>query len=149
MTEAQAAGDLCVRCGAAVDPDADVCPSCGAGRYRTCPACGARNALDAPRCAACGQQLEILDAMLERLTTPRARWLHDVQRGAPAVKAEADRASQERLAQLWAEEMERRQELQRALLERERQQRLLTIVAVAAVALALIALLVTLALVLR
>jgi NMD protein affecting ribosome stability and mRNA decay len=116
---------------------------------RACPTCGARNPLDAAYCTACGQRLEILDAMLERLTVTRASRLHDLQRAAPRVKEQAEQESQARLEQMWAEERAHRQELQRALLERERQQRLLVIVAVVAAALALAAALIVLALALR
>lgn len=130
-------------------PLAERCPACGAPLPRACPTCGAHNPLDAPHCTACGQQLEILDTMLERLTTTRGRWLHELQREAPSLKAQAEQESQARLERMWAQERAHREELQRALLERERQQRLLIILAVAAVALALTGALIVLALALR
>jgi ribosomal protein L32 len=58
---ASQAGDLhCRRCGAANDPAANFCKSCGAAmkQTRACPSCGDMNDADARFCDHCGKPLE-------------------------------------------------------------------------------------------
>ena len=150
MSESQPSESLqCPECGAAAAPDARFCSSCGTTLLRDCPACGAPNKLGARECTSCGQRLEILDTLFDRLTTDRAKWLNQLQQEAPAVKVQAEEASQARLQEMWALEAQRREELQQALIAREHQQRILVIAIVIAVAAVLVAVLVTLALALR
>lgn len=139
-------GPACPRYGAHSAADTLHCPVCGAPLLRECAACGKANPLDAQVCSSCGQQLAILDTMFDRLTATRGKLLSQLQREAPAVKARAEEASTSRLQQMWQEEAEGRDELQQALRERERQQRLLMALAITILALAAVMGAITLAL---
>ena len=139
----------CPACGAAHEPDAFYCPSCGDLLVRECPACAAPNPLLARQCVTCGQRLEILDALFSRVALTNTDWLRERRQEAPSVKAEEETASQARIAEMWAIEARRREALAQARAERDRQQRIIVSVAVGVVALAIVAVLVTLALVTR
>lgn len=137
----------CPVCGAACEPGARYCPSCGVDLARECPACGAPNPLLARKCLACGQELEILDALFDRVTGTRADWLRQVREEAPAIKAQEEAASRARLAEMWAADERRREALARAQAERERQERILVVVTLVIVALVIIVVLATWAIV--
>lgn len=91
----------------------------------------------------------ILASLFARVTGTRTDWLRQVREEAPAVKVQEEAASQARLAKMWAADARRREALEQALAERERQQRITVAIAVGIVALAVVAVLVTLALVTR
>ena len=134
----------CPFCGGACELDARHCPSCGADLVRECPACGALNPSVARKCQVCGQVMEILDSLFARVTGTRVDWLRQVREEAPAIKAEQEEASQARLADMWAAEERRREELARARAERDRQQRIIVGVTVAIVTIVVVAVLVAL-----
>lgn len=140
---------VCPLCGAAYEPGARRCPSCGFDLVRECPACGAVNPLLAHKCLVCGQELEILDALFDRVTGTRGGWLRQVHEEAPDIKAQEEAASQARLAEMWAAEERRRETLAQAQAERERQERIIVAVVVAVVAIVIVAVLVTLVIVTR
>jgi len=135
----------CPVCGAAYEPDARCCPSCGAELVRECPACGALNPSVARKCLVCGQEMEILESLFARVTGTRTDWLRHVREKTPAIRAQQETASQARLADMWADEARRREDLARARAERDRQQRIIVTVTVAIVAIVVVAALIALA----
>jgi len=88
--------------------------------------------------------MEILESLFARVTETRAGWLRHVREEAPAIRAQQEVASQARLAEMWAAEDRRREDLRRARAERDRQQRIIVTVTVAVVALVVVAVLVAL-----
>ncbi|MEA3340897.1 MAG: zinc ribbon domain-containing protein [Chloroflexota bacterium] len=132
-------GYTCDECGTVYDPGARYCPSCGADLVRECPACGADNPPSTHRCQACGQELDMLEALFARATGTTADWLQQQRDAAPAIKAQEEAASQTRLAKMWAAEERRREELARAQTERDRQQKIIVTITIAIVALLVIA----------
>lgn len=135
----------CHFCGTVYEPDARHCSSCGADLVRECPACGAPNPLVARKCLVCGQEMEILESLFSRVTGTRTDWLRQVREEAPDIKAQQETASQARLAEMWAAEVRRREDLARAQAERDRQQRIIVTVTVAIVAIVIVVILVALA----
>jgi ribosomal protein L40E len=135
----------CPFCGAVHEPGARTCPSCDADLFRECPTCGASNPVIARQCLTCGQEMEILEALFARVTGTRAEWLRQVREEAPAVKAQEEAASQARLAEMWAAEKRRREDMARVRAERDRQQRILVTVTVAVVVVVVVVILVALA----
>ena len=114
-----------------------VCDNCQASYAlpeRECPSCGAQNPLQAHQCLACGQELDIVDAMFSRLTSSTGDQLRRVREGGVSAKAREEAASEARLAEMWAEEERRRQELAQARAERERQERVMINIALGVVA---------------
>jgi t-SNARE complex subunit (syntaxin) len=91
--------------------------------------------------------MEILESLFARVTGTRAEWLRQVREGAPEVKAQEEAASQARLADMWAAEKRRREDLVQARAERDRQQRILVTVTVAIVVVVVVVILVALAIV--
>jgi len=114
----------CYRCGSAFKRGVRLCPSCGANLVRECPACGVLNPVIAGRCLVCGQTLVAIDAMLARLPRSTPDHLRRVREAGATIKAREEAASQARLADFWAEDDRRREELGRARAERTRQERL-------------------------
>lgn len=131
----------CPNCGhASFTPNRDgtlICDHCQTGYAlpeRECPSCGALNPLQARRCLVCGQELAIVDAMFTRLTRTTSDQLRRVREGGVSAKEKEDAASEERLAEMWAEENRRRQALAQARAERDRQERVMVTVALGVVA---------------
>ena len=98
---------------------------------------------------ACGQELDVLDALFARVAGETAGWLQQVREQAPAIKAQQEEASQSRLAEMRADEMRRREAMARAQVERDRQQRIIVTVTVAIVALVFVVAFVSLVLTTR
>jgi len=115
----------CSACGALCLPGARHCPSCGSELGMVCLHCGALNAATAQFCQNCGQSFNIVEPILERVTSGRYGWLTRVQQDADSVKELEEKASQARLSAMWEIEAQRREELSQARAERERQQRIL------------------------
>ncbi|MBL7064643.1 MAG: zinc ribbon domain-containing protein [Anaerolineae bacterium] len=134
----------CPQCGMAYEPGVYRCPSCGADLERECPVCGALNPPLAPECLACGQRLEILGPLFDRVTGTRTDWLNQAREEASGIKAQEEAASQTRLAEMWATESSRREDLAQAQTERDRQERIIVAVTVVAVVLVIIVVLITL-----
>lgn len=137
----------CPVCGTACEPGAYRCPSCGADLERECPVCGAPNPPLAHECLACGQRLEILGSLFDRVTGTRTDWLNQAREEASGIKAQEEAASQTRLAEMWATESSRREDLAQAQVERDRQERIIVAVTVAAVALVIIVVIIMLVIV--
>ena len=115
----------CPNCGAPYVPTTHYCPTCDSDLLRECPACSAPNPPSARECVRCGQRLEMLDSLFSRVTGLGARWLREVREESPALKAQQQSASQARLAQMWADEMRRREAMARDEAERDRQESIL------------------------
>ena len=124
---------MCLVCGATYEPDASNCLSCDADLTRECSACGTMNPLLASKCMVCGQGLDVVDAMLARVTRRPADQQRRVREEAARVKAQEEAASQDRLAEMWTAEKRRREALAQAQAERNRQQRTIVTVTVAIV----------------
>lgn len=135
----------CPQCGTAYEPGVYRCLSCGADLERECPVCGALNPPLAHECLACGQRLEILGSLFDRVTGTRTDWLNQAREEASGIKAQEEAASQTRLAQMWATESSRREDLAQAQVERDRQERIIVAVTVAAVALVIVVVIIMLA----
>ncbi len=103
----------------------DYCQTAYALPGPVCPVCGAQNPPAVHRCIACGHDLGMLDAVFARATGGSTHWLRQTREEAAAVKAQEEAASQKRLAEMWAIEQRRREELARAQAERDRQMRIL------------------------
>lgn len=103
-----------------------------------CPICGALNPPAASRCAVCSQKLDLADSLFERLATRTPDQLRQIRERGERVKKEEERASQARLALMWAEEDRRRQALAEARANRERQERRILIASLLVVVLAII-----------
>lgn len=67
----------------------------------------------------------MLDAVFARATGGPAHWLRQTREEAAAIKAHEEAASQARLAEMWAAEQRRLEELAQAQAERDRQTRIL------------------------
>jgi t-SNARE complex subunit (syntaxin) len=72
----------------------------------------------------------MLETLFTRVTGDVADWLREQRDQAPALKAQQEAASQARLAAMWAAEARRQEALAEAQAERDRQQRVMWIVAV-------------------
>lgn len=100
-----------------------------------CPGCGSSSfSVEADGRLVCDYcqtaYWEVLDAVFARATGGSTHWLRQTREEAAAVKAQEEAASQKRLAEMWAIEQRRREELARAQAERDRQMRILWYAAV-------------------
>lgn len=137
----------CPVCGTAYEPGGYRCPSCGADLERECPVCGALNPPLAHECLACGQRLEILGPLFDRVTGTRTDWLNQAREEASDIKAQEEASSQARLAEMWATESSRREDMAQAQVERDRQERIIVAMTVTAVALVIVVVIITLVIV--
>jgi len=133
---------MCPRCETINVPDARYCVSCGEKLREPCVRCGSLNWVHAARCQHCGAALDLLEHIVLRHAETTAERLQRLQAEMPALKEEAERASQARLEKMWAQERERQAALAKAKAEQQRQERMLLIGAVAAVAVMLIIILI-------
>jgi hypothetical protein len=138
----------------AIGPDGSlVCDHCDATyvlQKRTCPTCRNPCDVEARFCSHCGADLpaevgeqdgDVLDSLFDRITGERTDWLRRRRDEAPSIKKQEEKASQARLARMWADEADRREALARAMIERDRQARIMTYV-IAGIIIAAIVLLV-------
>lgn len=104
-----------------------------------CPACGRPQEEGAEICAHCGEPLTLLATVIARQSSPRApHWLAAARSAAPAIKAEDERASRQRLDGLWEIDRRRLQaEAEAEARRREQDRRTLTWAAVASGVIAL------------
>ena len=126
----------CPRCGTTYEPGDRQCLSCGAILTRDCPLCGNHNPLTAPHCVVCGQVLDASEAVFARLSTKTPDQLRKLRRTGAQIKLEEERASEARLAAMWAEEERLREEQVRARARREHQERVMVAVTIGVVAVA-------------
>lgn len=128
----------CPACGSVHDSDTHRCTSCETPLARECPICGTRNPLTASKCLVCGQTLEVTDALFGRLSRGTADRLRRVRELGADIKSIEEKASRSRLSRMWADEYRRREALERAEAGRERQERIILIVATVLVAVAVV-----------
>ena len=133
---------VCSQCGTVNESDARQCISCGQKLQEPCVRCGALNWVHASRCKSCGALLDMLEHIAARRAETTAERLHHFQAEMPALKEEAERASQARLDAMWAKERARMEALAKARAEQQRQERLIWTLAVAGIGIVFIALLV-------
>ncbi|MGH2605022.1 MAG: hypothetical protein ACRDG5_00385, partial [Anaerolineales bacterium] len=90
--------------------DLYMCSYCGTTFRQAavvCPACRRPQEEGAEICPHCGEPLTLLGTVIARQSSPRAPyWLAVARSAAPAIKAEDERASHQRLDALW--EIDRR-----------------------------------------
>jgi len=118
------AGPICPRCERVNPVGAEHCEICREALTRICPKCQSKNWSGADRCIQCGQSLDALEFVARR-------WLTDVraeqQQQAPALKAQAEAASQRRMGQMLDMEERRQQALnEAATLQAARERRMMT-----------------------
>lgn len=126
------------------------CPGCGSSSFTPGPGgsfvCNyCHTTYSARRSQAYGQELDVMGELFTRATRDTAAWLQQQRDEAPAIKAQEEAASQVRLAEMWAVERRRREELALAQAEHDRQQKIIVAVAVAIVSALVIAALVIVA----
>jgi ribosomal protein L40E len=123
---------VCPRCQTVNETDARECVSCGERLQEPCVRCGTLNVVSARHCRRCGAALSILEHIAERRAQSDAERILSLQAEAPHIKEETERASQERLGKMWAQENARLTALAKSKAEQQRQERLLLAIAVTA-----------------
>lgn len=117
------AARVCTRCGHYNDEAARHCSVCGAQVLRDCPACGWDNWVLADHCIQCGRNLDLIDQMARRLELD-TRAMQERRRGdIAALKAEEERASQQRMSVFLEAERQRQEDLARARAARQARDR--------------------------
>lgn len=116
---------VCPRCATVNEVDAVRCTACGEKLREPCVRCGVFNWVNATHCRNCGAALDMLEHIAARHAETTAERLRRAQSQMPALKEEAERASQERLEKMWAKERERIEALAQAKSKQQRQERLL------------------------
>ena len=91
---------ICPQCGHYNEEGDRHCARCGSAIVRDCTACGADNWVLAEHCVQCGRNLDLIDQMARRWQQTTQERLYERQEGMAALKAEEERASQERMAAL-------------------------------------------------
>jgi ribosomal protein L40E len=126
---------ICPRCGHYNAAGARHCAHCGTQILRDCPACGADNWTAAGHCVQCGRNLDLIEQLAHRWQQTTQQRLYARQAGMVALKAQEERASQQRMATFMEVERGRQEALARArAAQRERDRQLYLWLAVAAVA---------------
>lgn len=133
---------VCPQCGAVNEQDTRQCVSCGQRLREPCVRCGTLNWVHASHCRSCGALLNVLEHIAARRAETTAERLHRFQAGMPALKQEAERASQARLDAMWAKERARMEALAQARAEQQRQERLIWTLAAVGIGIVLITILV-------
>lgn len=125
---------ICPQCGHYNDTGARHCPQCGTQVVRDCPACGADNWIVASHCVQCGRNLDLIEQIARRWQKTTQDRLYAQMEGMAALKAEEERASQERMAKFMDAERARQEALAQARAsqrERDRQMYWLVVGAIA------------------
>lgn len=112
----------CAHCETVNEPDAEYCGSCGERLKRTCAACGTENWAGAEHCTQCGRGLDALEHIAERHAKGFRETLEERRNSASTVKAEEERASQRRLAEMWQVEQRRQDDLARQMKQQKSEQ---------------------------
>lgn len=136
---------VCPRCETVNAPGVRECIACGQTLQEPCVRCGTLNWVNAAYCKRCGAALNILEHIAARRAEGDADRLQRIQAESVKIKEETERASQERLDKMWAQDKERLDALARSKAEQQRQERLIVTVT-GIVLLALILLVIVLAL---
>ncbi len=122
-----------------------VCQDCGAAfslSPTSCPSCGHVNFSEAESCAACGEPLSLAARVVDRqLSAPSPRRLDQVRAQAPALKAEAEKASQARMAVFQRAERLREEQVRRMSASRAEEDRRILLAAAAIAVVVILALL--------
>lgn len=115
---------ICPECGYYDETGAWHCPQCGGQVVRDCPDCGAGNWIVASHCEQCGRSLDLIERIARRWQETTQDRLYAQMKGMAALKAEEERASQERMAVFMDAERARQEALAQARAsqrERDRQ----------------------------
>ncbi len=118
---------VCSNCGAYNKDQVRFCEQCGNPLVRDCPVCGADNWILAEHCVQCGRSLDLIEQMARRWQVTTQSRLQDWQGEVAQVKAEAEKASEERMAALMEAEQLRQEALALArATQRNRDQQIYT-----------------------
>ena len=118
---------ICPQCGHYNEDGARHCAECGAQLVRDCPACGADNWALAEHCVHCGRNLDLIEHMARRWQLTTQQRLDKQRASMTVLKAEEERASQERMAALMEADRIRQEAIALAqAAQRERDRRLYT-----------------------
>ena len=109
-----------------------------------CPDCSTANAPDAKNCVSCGHPFDALGHIMAREQLRFADRFSQRAQNVPEMKTQAADASQQRLAQLWEVDRQRRDALHLQKKRQQQQERRLLIGAATAVIVVLIVVLIVL-----
>jgi hypothetical protein len=101
-------GVICPQCMCVNTTGTDICDNCHAALFRACPNCQTKNWRGAAECVRCGQPLDTLDGMVDRLRTDTPDRLRRQQQDAVVLKASEEAAANRNLEQL--RDIDRRRE---------------------------------------
>lgn len=131
---------VCPSCNALSEVDDLDCPNCGQALRGLCPACNTPNSLQAKLCRRCGVPLDLLASVIDRQFASPAGLIYERSEAARAFKQQEEKASRERLAEMWRQEKERAQWLSASQARQKQQEkRLITIAAVLSVMMLVVA----------
>jgi len=102
---------VCPSCGHFNDEQVRFCAQCGNPLIRDCPVCGADNWILAEHCVQCGRTLDLIEQMARRWQLTTQRRLQEWKGEVAKVKAQEEKASEERMAPLMEAERIRQEAL--------------------------------------
>ena len=114
-TQNSVPGVICPQCWCVNTTGTNICDNCHAALFRACPNCQTKNWRGATECVQCGEPLDTLDGMVDRLRTDTPDRLRRQQQDAVALKAAEEEAANRRLEQLRDVDRRREQALAEAM----------------------------------
>lgn len=116
-------GHLCPNCLTYYEAELAICLQCGEGTSRICAHCQTRNWAGYEFCKECGSSLDIVEQMPGRTAQGTRDRLRRQMLGADQLKQVEAEASQERMAEMMANEEERQIAMSRRMMKRREEER--------------------------
>jgi hypothetical protein len=91
---------VCPSCGSSNEEQVRFCERCGSPLIRDCPVCGADNWILAEHCVQCGRSLDLIEQIARRWQLTTQHRLQERKGEVAQVKAQEEKASEERMATL-------------------------------------------------
>lgn len=127
-------GHFCASCNAYYKEEVAFCQECGAAMNRVCRKCNTRNWAGDEHCKNCGAALDIFELLHLQNNLATAERLVEQQLFAREIKEKEKAASEKRMADLQAQEQDRRREIaRRRQIQKKKDQQLFIIVGIVAV----------------